>query len=107
LVKIGGDVLRKRNFIYVISYVVIFTLLNYLLISTLMDSTMQFTFPNSQFIMIFILMITSSLVIGLSVKSFINKTANGNKVLRTHLTMLFVIGTVISIMFLVGSFTLV
>ncbi|OIK17175.1 hypothetical protein BIV60_00330 [Bacillus sp. MUM 116] len=99
--------MRKRNFIYVISYVVIFALLNYLFISTLMDSTMQFTFPNSQFIMIFILMITSSLVIGLLVKSFINKTANGNKVLRTNLTMLFVIGTVISIMFLLGSFTLV
>jgi high-affinity Fe2+/Pb2+ permease len=73
----------------------------------LMDSTMQLSFPNFQFIMTFILMIATSLVIGLFVRRFINKTANGNKVLKTNLIMLFVIGTVFSLVVLMGAYMLV
>ncbi|MEH7013685.1 hypothetical protein V7087_23235 [Neobacillus niacini] len=99
--------MRKSDIISVIAYVVIFILINYLFQQTLMDSTMQLTFPNFQFIMTFILMIATSLIIGLFVKRFINKTANGNKVLKTNLIMLFVIGTVISLVFLLGAYMLV
>lgn len=67
-----------------------------------MGSTTQPTFPNFQFIITLNLMIAISIIFGLSVKKFINKTANGNKSLETHLKMTFIIGTVSSLVLLIG-----
>jgi hypothetical protein len=92
----GGDILKIRNVIFVSAYVLIFTLITHLSLQAIMGSTTQLTFPNFQFIITLIFMIAISIVFGLAVKKFINKTANGNKSLETNLKMTFVIGTVIS-----------
>jgi K+-sensing histidine kinase KdpD len=99
--------LSKSNFISLIAYVVIFIIITNVFLQTLTESVTQLTFPNFQFIITFILMIATSLVIGLLVQRFINKTTNENKVLKTNLIILFVIGTVISLLLLLGAYMLV
>lgn len=63
-------------------------------------------FPSIQFILTLMIMIALSWVIGLSVKKYISKFANGNKQIELNLKMLFVFGTVIATICLLGIFML-
>ncbi len=68
---------------------------------------MEPVFPNSKFIETLIIMIAISWTIGILVKKYIKKSANGNKKIETNLKTLFLYGTVSASVFILGLFMLV
>jgi hypothetical protein len=99
-------ILVGRNYVSVIVYIFVLILVGYLSIQSLIYSVMKPSFPNFQFILTFILMIAISWIVGLSVKRYIDKTANRNRKIETNLKMFFVSGTVIALICLFGLFML-
>ncbi|HHY72157.1 MAG TPA: hypothetical protein GX497_02800 [Bacillus bacterium] len=91
-----------RSYVAIITYTLALVLLGYFSLKSLIYSVMNPSFPNIQFILTIILMIVFSWVIGISVKKYIKKYANGNEKVESNLRVFFVAGTVIaSILFLV------
>lgn len=95
-----------RSYVVIIAYILALVLLGYFSLKSLIYSVMNPPFPSIQFILSLILMIAFSWVIGLSVKKYINKSANGNKKFESNLKVLFVAGTVIASICLMGLFIL-
>ena len=93
-----------RSYVVITAYILGFVLLGYFSLKSLIYSVMNTPFPSIQFILTSILMIVWSWVIGLLVKKYINKSANGNKKFESNLKVLFLAGTVIASIFLLGLF---
>ena len=82
-------------------------LLGYVVLKSLIYSAMKPSFPNFQFILIIISMFVLTLAIGLSVRKYIKKTANGNLKIESNLKLLFVYGSVIASLCLLSIFVFV
>ncbi len=88
----------------IILYTLGLVLLGWFSLQSLIYSVMNPSFPSIQFILTIFLMISLSWVIGLSVKKYINKSANGNKRLELKLKMNFVSCSVIAFVCILGLF---
>lgn len=94
----------SKKHIYVMGYVLAVVLLGRSLILSMIYSTMETSFPNSQFILSLIIVIVLSWIVGLTVRGYINKTARGDKKIESNLKSLFFNGTILATVCLLGLF---
>ncbi|WP_374723296.1 hypothetical protein [Calidifontibacillus erzurumensis] len=95
--KVVGVIIIKKVYPTLFAYLLALIIIFYFSVNSLIDSAMKTTFPNLQFISSLIIMKVLIWVVGISVKKYISKIANGNKKIELQLKVSFILGSVIAI----------